>query len=84
MVLRLVPSEDAMTTDWPRVPYDVLTRISGLITNEVPDQSGGTRRDKQATCHHRMGVVNTRSDVIAHRDVMLVLMHGEANHGHIR
>ena len=35
MVLRPVSSEDAMTADWTRVPYDVLARISTRITNEV-------------------------------------------------
>ncbi|HLU72330.1 MAG TPA: glutamine-hydrolyzing GMP synthase [Nonomuraea sp.] len=37
IVLRPVTSEDAMTADWSRVPYDVLSRISTRITNEVPD-----------------------------------------------
>nr|WP_219545138.1 glutamine-hydrolyzing GMP synthase [Nonomuraea harbinensis] len=35
VVLRPVTSEDAMTADWSRVPYDVLSRISTRITNEV-------------------------------------------------
>ena len=35
IVLRPVSSEDAMTADWTRVPYDVLARISTRITNEV-------------------------------------------------
>jgi GMP synthase (glutamine-hydrolysing) len=35
IVLRPVTSEDAMTADWARVPYDVLERISTRITNEV-------------------------------------------------
>jgi GMP synthase (glutamine-hydrolysing) len=35
VVLRPVSSEDAMTADWARVPYDVLARISSRITNEV-------------------------------------------------
>jgi GMP synthase (glutamine-hydrolysing) len=35
VVLRPVTSEDAMTADWARVPYDVLERISTRITNEV-------------------------------------------------
>jgi GMP synthase (glutamine-hydrolysing) len=34
-VLRPVSSEDAMTADWTRIPYDVLARISTRITNEV-------------------------------------------------
>ena len=37
MVLRPVSSEDAMTADWTRVPYDVLERISTRITNEVAE-----------------------------------------------
>jgi len=37
VVLRPVSSEDAMTADWTRVPYDVLERISTRITNEVPE-----------------------------------------------
>jgi GMP synthase (glutamine-hydrolysing) len=35
VVLRPVSSEDAMTADWTRVPFDVLARISTRITNEV-------------------------------------------------
>ncbi|WP_175648014.1 glutamine-hydrolyzing GMP synthase [Nocardia donostiensis] len=37
IVLRPVTSEDAMTADWTRLPYEVLERISTRITNEVPD-----------------------------------------------
>ena len=36
IVLRAVTSEDAMTADWARLPYDVLERISNRIVNEVP------------------------------------------------
>ena len=35
VVLRPVSSEDAMTADWSRLPYDVLEKISTRITNEV-------------------------------------------------
>ena len=35
IVLRPVSSEDAMTADWTRVPYEVLESISTRITNEV-------------------------------------------------
>ncbi|MGA7147718.1 MAG: glutamine-hydrolyzing GMP synthase [Microbacterium sp.] len=35
IVLRPVSSEDAMTADWTRLPYDALARISNRITNEV-------------------------------------------------
>ena len=37
IVLRPVTSEDAMTADWSRVPYEVLARISTAITNAVPE-----------------------------------------------
>jgi GMP synthase (glutamine-hydrolysing) len=37
IVLRPVSSEDAMTADWTRLPYDVLAKISNRITNEVRD-----------------------------------------------
>ncbi|WP_175956748.1 glutamine-hydrolyzing GMP synthase [Schaalia sp. Marseille-Q2122] len=37
IVLRPVSSEDAMTADWTRLPYEVLARISTRITNSVPD-----------------------------------------------
>ncbi len=37
VVLRPVTSEDAMTADWARLPYDVVERISTRITNEVRD-----------------------------------------------
>jgi GMP synthase (glutamine-hydrolysing) len=37
VVLRPVSSEDAMTADWSRLPYDVVARISTRITNEVPE-----------------------------------------------
>ena len=35
VVLRPVTSEDAMTADWSRLPYELLERISTRITNEV-------------------------------------------------
>ena len=35
IVLRAVTSEDAMTADWARIPYDVLERISSRVINEV-------------------------------------------------
>ena len=37
IVLRPVTSEDAMTADFSRLPYDVLARISTRVTNEVPE-----------------------------------------------
>jgi GMP synthase (glutamine-hydrolysing) len=37
VVIRPVTSEDAMTADWARLPYDLLARISTRITNEVSE-----------------------------------------------
>jgi GMP synthase (glutamine-hydrolysing) len=36
IVIRAVTSDDAMTADWARLPYDVLERMSNRIINEVP------------------------------------------------
>ena len=36
LIVRAVMSEDAMTADWARLPYEVLERISSRVINEVP------------------------------------------------
>jgi GMP synthase (glutamine-hydrolysing) len=36
LIVRAVTSDDAMTADWARLPYDVLERISSRVINEVP------------------------------------------------
>jgi GMP synthase (glutamine-hydrolysing) len=37
IVVRAVTSQDAMTADWAKLPYDVLERISNRVINEVPE-----------------------------------------------
>ena len=36
IIIRAVTSDDAMTADWARIPYDVLETMSQRIINEVP------------------------------------------------
>ncbi len=37
IVIRAVTSDDAMTADWARLPYDLLERVSNRIINEIPE-----------------------------------------------
>jgi GMP synthase (glutamine-hydrolysing) len=39
VALRAVTSQDAMTADWTRLPYELLQVVSSRITNEVRDVS---------------------------------------------
>ena len=36
IIVRAVTSDDAMTADWARLPYEVLERIASRVINEVP------------------------------------------------
>ncbi|GBL20272.1 GMP synthase [glutamine-hydrolyzing] [Acidimicrobiaceae bacterium] len=35
IIVRAVTSDDAMTADWARLPYDLLEKISSRVINEV-------------------------------------------------
>ena len=62
VVIRPVTSEDAMTADWARLPYDVMERISTRITNEVAEVNRVTLDiTSQAAGHDRVGVTTRRS-----------------------
>ena len=68
IVLRPVSSEDAMTADWSRLPYELLERISTRITNEVAGrQPRGARHHQQAARHHRVGVTSGSTGAAAVR-----------------
>ncbi len=57
IVIRAVTSDDAMTADWARLPYDLLERISNRIINEV-DGVNRVALDLtiEAAGNHRVGV----------------------------
>ena len=37
IAVRAINSDDAMTADWSRLPYDLLAKLSDRIVNEVPN-----------------------------------------------
>ena len=56
LALRAVTTDDFMTADWARIPYDVLDRISVRIVNEVPGITGSCMTSPASPCHGGVGV----------------------------
>ena len=65
VVLRPVSSEDAMTADWTRVPFDVLATISTRITNEVREVNRVVLDiTSKPPGHDRMGMIPLDPDKV--------------------
>ena len=59
IIVRAVTSDDAMTADWARLPYDLLERMSQPHHQRGRrDQPGGLRRHVEAARHDRVGVTS--------------------------
>ena len=57
IVMRAVTSDDAMTADWARLPYEVLGRLSSPDHQRGEGrQPGGFGHHLQAARHHRVGM----------------------------
>ena len=54
--MRAVTSDDAMTADWARLPYDLLEQIAARMIGELREVNRVVLDITEAARHHRVGV----------------------------
>jgi GMP synthase (glutamine-hydrolysing) len=68
IALRSVDTDNFMTADWSKLPYELLQRVSTRIINDgAGSQPGGVRYQFQTAEHDRMGVRTDGDDIIEGR-----------------